>query len=546
MEYEEHRKLVKSLTTSYNKNPNNEIDDTKITRLIDIEIKFIEKTILNRKKMPAQLEQLIKNLKEMEEILLILPNKLDATKLIKLYYTLPNYTERYARSLLNQKQFNIRLYPLFEKIYTCTPEQVCKFIDDDINVAHILIKKCEPNMKILQRLFGDITIIAIGCTFPKDYILDFHTNAEYQNMKNKCYLDSEDEDEEEGDQNSDINEEEVWLYYEKKLRIEMINYVISKGIIPDFRIFQKICDDEHEEYLDIYLQIVTNITMEHLNTVCKTANYDFINKILQYKIIPTKESYNAIFTRYYKIGNAEESESDEESWEEVVIEESDESLEDDGLEDEGTEDENFEVVIDNKYPEPCRLIKTTVTEQKKKKLIKIIELLISFGLKLDQDDILKAMDYQIGINDINRFNIKLDQHYIDKSTKLSFYPYNKSDFAEGINYTLADIKSIMAKHNNFETLKKFINDFKLELDSECLVIACSRAGNIKLIKYLITNKKLVPTIECLRAAYNLCGNMEVIRFLTEKCGLQADKQCLLNAIDKNTRNKVLKYIASKY
>lgn len=161
---------------------------------------------------------------------------------------------------------------------------------------------------------------------------------------------------------------------------------------------------------------------------------------------------------------------------------------------------------------------------------KIIDLLIAYGYIPTYEDVLSAVKKYVKINDIERFDITLDEKYLIASTEANFTPYKTT----GIKHTVAMLEKACARSGNLAGVKQIVktgvvpNGKCLE---EKLEEACRFKNNLQTIKYLIDNKAPV-TVEALAVMCNTIGNRTLIYLFDKHRGLSdaeiKKKQDVLN------------------
>ncbi len=238
--------------------------------------------------------------------------------------------------------------------------------------------------------------------------------------------------------------------------------------------------NKKEDVVDIMLQYGTQPNNDSLLNACKTKYINLIRKILDYRIIPTKECYKALFENVSTHNNRY----------------------------------SYSNSTNNKQIAPC------------------IDLLIVYGYKIDYDDVVSALDHYCYINDIKRFDIKFKPEFIEKCTEKNYFPY------AGI----LDIKPSMKclylaceKVGNISNVKKLI-DSGMKPDMECLRLACTNKTNKPIVQYLVEQHGLVPDKKCLKNnAYYL--NNATLSYLLEKIPDYTVKQNAKPSDDETQENE---------
>ncbi len=217
-----------------------------------------------------------------------------------------------------------------------------------------------------------------------------------------------------------------------KVTFELLN----RKIIPTVTCLEIAIREGNHEIIHLLIQYGVYPDNTCLMAACKEIDKKIISKLLEYDIIPTKECYNTLFNdRYCRYG----------LWGNI-----------------------------------------------RKNIIRIIDIFVEHGYKVDHDDVVTALKYRCYINNIERFNIHFEKDFYEKYSCHGCYPYD----------------------NIKPTIK-------------CLIKECGTVGNISAVKQLC-NMGIKPTIKCLQAACNRRSNMPIVRYLINKHGLKSDIQCLKN------------------
>jgi hypothetical protein len=140
----------------------------------------------------------------------------------------------------------------------------------------------------------------------------------------------------------------------------------------------------------------------------------------------------------------------------------------------------------------------------KDRLLKIqqsIECLVDGGYKITYEDLKVALEKKIIIQNIDRFNITLDESYLEICSKISMYPYN----VKNLKPDLTCLRNECKKAGNIQTIRKLIKESDLKPDTECLGEACKIKNNTQVIKLLI-EKGAKLDINCLKFISDTIGN----------------------------------------
>ncbi|AYV81423.1 MAG: SWIB/MDM2 domain protein, partial [Harvfovirus sp.] len=140
----------------------------------------------------------------------------------------------------------------------------------------------------------------------------------------------------------------------------------------------------------------------------------------------------------------------------------------------------------------------------------LVDLLVSYGFKPDYDDIVIATNNHLKLNNIEMFEIKLDDKFLELCAELNFYPYKLTDVKPNV---------------------------------KCLELACKKAGNLVAIKTLVKSG-LKPDLACLQAACQMRSNLATIRFIIDQ-GVVPDFICIRHCAA-TLGNKTLSFLLSLY
>jgi len=171
----------------------------------------------------------------------------------------------------------------------------------------------------------------------------------------------------------------------------------------------------------------------------------------------------------------------------------------------------------------------------KKEVATILDIFISHGLVITKEIILLLLDHGCYINNIEKYNIDIDEEIILKCIDKSYYPYEYKFIP-----TTKCIFAECTKNNNLEQIKILKEKGALFLP-EHLDKACGIRKNGKVIKFLINECNVVPNDECIKSfekIYNTDGleiliskfKKETVKQNTnnENNYLQLNNDCLIN------------------
>ena len=157
----------------------------------------------------------------------------------------------------------------------------------------------------------------------------------------------------------------------------------------------------------------------------------------------------------------------------------------------------------------------------------VIDIMIDYGLKINDEMIIKLLEKGCYINKIERFEVKNKEEIMEKMATINYYPYS---FDLKPSYKVMLIES--GKHNNLERIK-ILKEKGGILDLECLKKACSIKRNGKLIKFLINECGIKPNIDCI----NIFQETNYIEGLDIMVKNYKDKDDKMDTIDKKEVEK---------
>jgi len=124
------------------------------------------------------------------------------------------------------------------------------------------------------------------------------------------------------------------------------------------------------------------------------------------------------------------------------------------------------------------------------KIAETIDILIDNGLKVTKEIIFKLLESGCYINNIEKYDIAIDNDILQKCAEVSYYPY-KFKIAPNIEI----LKRECSKHDNITTIKK-LKELGGIYTIDCLIEAVKLKKNGKVIKYLINECGVEPNDEC--------------------------------------------------
>jgi hypothetical protein len=208
-------------------------------------------------------------------------------------------------------------------------------------------------------------------------------------------------------------------------------------------------------YKDLVDSRKINVTNEHLSYACisKNRNNDLIIFILKHEIIPNNENFQLI---YKSVKNIDYS----------------------GI-----------------------TISKTYNSVHRKDISVLLDYFLSVGYILTYDDIKNLIHNKISLENIHRYNIKIDDEIVDLCLKNNFYP----DYFSNYNMSLEMLRKIFLYVNRIGDLKMITKNTKINFDIECLRNACTIRDNYEIINYLI-QIGVRPDLTCLKIIINTYSN----------------------------------------
>lgn len=140
---------------------------------------------------------------------------------------------------------------------------------------------------------------------------------------------------------------------------------------------------------------------------------------------------------------------------------------------------------------------------------KLVDLLINYGYKPTYDDIVVATRNHIKINNIELYDIKLDEKFLEVCAEYNYYPYQLKD----INPTTKCLEKACTKSGNLTAIKDLVKN-NVKPNTQCLREACKHKNNLQTIKFLIQHGAK-PDLECIENISNVLGNRSLLFIINE-------------------------------
>lgn len=266
---------------------------------------------------------------------------------------------------------------------------------------------------------------------------------------------------------------------------KLINLIISQKIPITITAMKNAITANNNNAVSLMMQIGILPDYECLNEACMKLNLEIINKILMYKIIPTKQCFISTLSSC-SLGYGKDRKS-----------------------------LNSDIVAD------------------------VIDCLVRFGYQLTYEDVLYALLRGCYIRNIKRFNIKFEPEFMQQCAKLNYYPYDDI----GVGPTMECFYTESKRIGNVAGMKKLISK-GLTPDVTCLVHACDNKTNLQNIKFLVEQHKIKPNLDCLKMLSKHIKN-STLKYLLEHFEDSSDQKEIqddiiddINDIDENDENDI--------
>lgn len=237
-------------------------------------------------------------------------------------------------------------------------------------------------------------------------------------------------------------------------------------------------------YNDEALTLVKNkevVTDEIFMFACQFACEPVIMYCLNNKLIPTTAHYNMLFHRImaYKTFKKYSQSKNRYNEDDLTVSQNEEIQ----------KYNNTGIFTKSAFQTYMSNYNTRVGD----KLSGLIDSFIQFGYKFTYDDLLTSINAGVLIKDVDRFDIKYDEKYLDTCASNAFFP----DYPSAPALDIRCLEGVCLK--DITTVKEFMKKHKYLLpNSNCLKNACSVPQNKTVIKFLMKKgAKLTP--HCLDA-----------------------------------------------
>ena len=179
------------------------------------------------------------------------------------------------------------------------------------------------------------------------------------------------------------------------------------------------------------------------------------------------------------------------------------------------------------------LVKVMIREgpsSSNKMIAEIIDIFVDYEFKVTKEIVLLLLDRGCYINNIEKYNIEIDQDIINFCATKSYYPYKFH-----IKPELKVLIKECSKQDNVETIK-MLKERGGEFNEQCLECACKIYKNGKVIKYLIKDCKIQPNDACIKA-YEDAYKMETLSLLIGSYKNKDFDEDNTNQDNKNNKDK---------
>lgn len=210
--------------------------------------------------------------------------------------------------------------------------------------------------------------------------------------------------------------------------------------------------------INLLLKYGAEPDMDCLIKACNVKDKEIIEKMLSYKIKPTKECFDELITQstFYNRG----------------------------------------------YSRRSRRSRYSQNSNDKDKVAELIDILIAHGYTLTIEDVTDALKNGYYVNGIQRFGFTFDDKFLEKCYQYNYFPYKDLNLKSNITC----LREACNKQGTLKQIKQLVKE-GIEPDIECLRNACGfRSGNVPVIRYLVEVKKLKPDIGCIKQSAMAVNN----------------------------------------
>jgi hypothetical protein len=137
-----------------------------------------------------------------------------------------------------------------------------------------------------------------------------------------------------------------------------------------------------------------------------------------------------------------------------------------------------------------------------------MDIFIDYGLKVTKEIIILLLNNKCYINNIEKYNIEIDEDILIICSEKSYYPYKFT-----IKPQLSVLLKECSRHDNLLILKT-LKESGGEFNSQCLECACKISNNSKVIKFLLKDCKVKADINCIKA-FEETYNMQSLSLLIQ-------------------------------
>jgi chromatin remodeling complex protein RSC6 len=164
-------------------------------------------------------------------------------------------------------------------------------------------------------------------------------------------------------------------------------------------------------------------------------------------------------------------------------------------------------------------------------LTNIVDILINYGYVPTYEDILYATKEHVKINNIELYDIKFNEKYIDICIEEKFYPYEVAEIKQTITY----LEKTCRKSGNLSAIKQAVIS-GIVPNEQCLLNAATYKSNIHTMKFLVSHGAPV-TLNVLEIMCNTIGNKTLL-YILDEYKKNINKANINNEYNKNKEIKV--------
>jgi hypothetical protein len=156
-----------------------------------------------------------------------------------------------------------------------------------------------------------------------------------------------------------------------------------------------------------------------------------------------------------------------------------------------------------------------------KQTAEIIDIFILYGFKITKEIVIDLLNKGCYINNIEKYNIEIDNDILEKCAELNYYPY-EFDCIPNNKVLMIECN----KSNNLDRIKIF-KEKGGNFTKICLENACAVKKNGKVIKFLVNECGIKPDVDCLKSFQESYG-MEALDILMKNYDSDKKKEIVVH------------------